>query len=72
MASYQETARNIMDAVGGSSNVQSVTHCMTRLRFVLNDFDIPHDDEVKKINGVLGVARSGGQYRVQLKILGIA
>ena len=64
MASYQETARNIMDAVGGSSNVQSVTHCMTRLRFVLNDFDIPHDDEVKKINGVLGVARSGGQYQV--------
>ncbi len=64
MANYQETARSVLDAVGGPSNVQSITHCMTRLRFVLKDFGIPQDEEVKKINGVLGVARSGGQYQV--------
>ncbi|WEV71051.1 PTS transporter subunit EIIC [Lactobacillus sp. ESL0785] len=61
---YQEMAKQIDQAVGGSGNVASVTHCMTRLRFNLKDMNVPKDDEVKKIGGVLGVARSGGQYQI--------
>lgn len=64
MASNLEIAQNVLNAVGGAANVQSVTHCMTRLRFVLSDESIPQDAEVKKISGVLGVARSAGQYQV--------
>jgi len=61
---YQEMAQQIVDAVGGSENVVSVTHCMTRLRFNLKDMSIPKDDEIKNIAGVLGTARSGGQYQI--------
>ena len=64
MASNIEIAQNVLNAVGGAANVQSVTHCMTRLRFILNDESIPQDAEVKKISGVLGVARNPGQYQV--------
>lgn len=61
---YQEMARQIVTAVGGNNNVVSVTHCMTRLRFNLKDMSVPKDDEIKNITGVLGTARSGGQYQI--------
>lgn len=64
MASNQEIAKNVLEAVGGKDNVTQVTHCMTRLRLNLKDQGIPNDDEVKAIKGVLGVARSGGQYQI--------
>lgn len=60
----KELARQIIQDVGGSGNVVSVTHCMTRLRFNLKDMSIPQDETIKQIAGVLGVARSGGQYQV--------
>lgn len=60
----KELARQIIQDVGGSGNVVSVTHCMTRLRFNLKDMSIPQDETIKQISGVLGVARSGGQYQV--------
>lgn len=61
---YSELSLSILNAVGGVDNISSVTHCMTRLRFNLKDASIPQDDKVKKIDGVLGVARAGGQYQV--------
>ena len=64
MASNKEIATNVLEAVGGKDNVTNVAHCMTRLRLTLKDQGIPVDDEVKKIPGVLGVVRSGGQYQV--------
>ena len=63
---YNNLAREILQAVGGINNISSVTHCMTRLRFTLKDSSIPKDDEVKKIEGVLGVVRAGGQYQIGL------
>lgn len=60
----REIAENVLKAVGGAENVTNATHCMTRLRLNLKDDTIPQDDEVKAIDGVLGVARSGGQYQV--------
>lgn len=61
---YRETAEAILKNVGGSENVASVTHCMTRLRFNLKDMSVPDDGTVKKVNGVLGTMRAGGQYQV--------
>lgn len=60
----KEMARQIIQDIGGSDNVVSVTHCMTRLRFNLKDMSIPQDETIKQIAGVLGVARSGGQYQI--------
>lgn len=64
MADNRKIAENVLNAVGGEANVANVTHCMTRLRFNLKDQSMPKDEEVKKIAGVLGVVRAGGQYQV--------
>ena len=64
MANNAQIAADVLAAVGGKENVSSVTHCMTRLRFILKDAGIPKEDEVKKIKGVIGVVQAGGQYQV--------
>lgn len=61
---YAATAKQILAQIGGKENVVSVTHCMTRLRFVLKDESQIQDDAVKSINGVVGVMRKGGQYQI--------
>ena len=57
-------AEHVLEAVGGSANIVSVTHCMTRLRFVLKDQSVPNNKEVESIKGVMGVNIVGGQYQV--------
>lgn len=64
MADFKQTAAQVLAAVGGKDNVSSVTHCMTRLRFVLKDAGMPDKDAISKIKGVVGVNISGGQYQV--------
>lgn len=64
MADFKQIAAQVLDAVGGKNNVSSVTHCMTRLRFVLKDADVPNKEEVSGIKGVVGVSVAGGQYQV--------
>jgi PTS system beta-glucosides-specific IIC component len=64
MADNKKIAQDVLAAVGGKANITNVTHCMTRLRLNLKDESIPKDDEIKKIRGVIGVTRSGGQYQV--------
>ena len=64
MANNKKIAEDVLQAVGGVDNISDVVHCMTRLRLTLKDQSIPVDAEVKKIPGVLGVVRSGGQYQV--------
>lgn len=64
--SYKETAQAIFEAVGGASNIQSATHCITRLRLGLVDDTQVVDEEVKAIPGVIGVTRKNGQYQIIL------
>ena len=64
MADNKQIAEQVLAAVGGRENVSSVTHCMTRLRFVLNDQSIPEKNAITKIKGVVGVNVAGGQYQV--------
>lgn len=61
---YASLAREIVVKIGGKENVQSVTHCITRLRFVLKDESIAKTDDLKQMDGVMDVLRSGGQYQV--------
>lgn len=60
----QKTAEAILKAVGGKENVTNVTHCMTRLRFNLKDESIPNEDEIKQIEGLIGVVKAGGQLQI--------
>ncbi|OKP65796.1 hypothetical protein A3842_30125 [Paenibacillus sp. P3E] len=61
---YEELAREIVEKVGGSENVSTLTHCMTRLRFALNDNNKADQPAVKALAGVLDVIESGGQFQV--------
>ena len=64
MANQAQFAADILTAVGGKENVQSVTHCMTRLRFVLKDEALASDEALKAISGVISVVRAGGQVQI--------
>lgn len=64
MADNKQIAQQVLEAVGGKENVSSVTHCMTRLRFVLKDQSIPEKNGITNIKGVVGVNIQGGQYQV--------
>lgn len=64
MANNKQIAADVLEAVGGKSNVSFVTHCTTRLRFTLKDRTVPDAAAVKKLNGVLGAQESGGQFQV--------
>lgn len=64
MKTYTETAQLIINELGGSDNIVTLTHCMTRLRFTLKDDSTIHDEIIKQIPNVIGVVRKGGQYQV--------
>ena len=61
---YAVIARAIVENVGGVGNIDSVTHCMTRLRLVLKDNSKASTEAVKAIDGVMGVVQQGGQFQV--------
>ena len=61
---YKQLAQAIIDNIGGRSNVKSVVHCATRLRFTLNDVSLADTDKISKLKGVLKVVNAGGQYQI--------
>ncbi len=64
MADHAKIAAGVLAAVGGEENVQSLVHCMTRLRFVLKDDSKADRAAVKAVPGVLTIAEAGGQLQV--------
>lgn len=61
---YDALADVIIDNVGGQENVNSLVHCITRLRFNLKDEGKAHDDILKDTDGVIDVLHASGQYQV--------
>ncbi len=61
---YPKMAKEILEYVGGEENVISLAHCMTRLRFKLKDESKANDEKVKKVDGVIQLMKSAGQYQV--------
>ena len=59
-------ALQIIDGVGGKENVSGLTHCFTRLRFVLKDESKASKDKVSSIEGVIQVVEASGQFQVVL------
>ena len=60
----KKLAAEIVQRVGGKENIKNVTHCVTRLRFVVKDEKKVDVDGIKKLNGVLDLILSSGQYQV--------
>lgn len=61
---YDGLARIIIQNVGGKENINSITHCITRLRFKLKDEGKANTDILKQTDGVLSVVQANGQYQV--------
>ena len=59
---YEKLSKNIIEAVGGSNNIVTLQHCMTRLRFTLKDESKANDQKIEAIDGVLSLIKKGGQY----------
>ena len=61
---YRKVAEDILKNVGGAENVKEVTHCFTRLRFVLKDSSKADKAVVEHLEGVISVVEAGGQFQV--------
>ncbi len=61
---YTKVAQNIIANIGGKENVNSVRHCITRVRFKLKDESKADDNVVKNLEGVISVVHGGGEYMV--------
>ncbi|MFD1388403.1 beta-glucoside-specific PTS transporter subunit IIABC [Oceanobacillus sp. FSL W7-1293] len=61
---YEQLAKDIIENVGGKENVNSVVHCITRLRFKLKDEEKANTEVLKEMDGVVTVMKSAGQYQV--------
>ena len=61
---YSQDAKQIVKAVGGKENIQSVAHCATRLRFVLNDEAKVDEKAIDAIEVAKGTFSTNGQYQI--------
>lgn len=61
---YKNLAAQILDAVGGTANINDVFHCMTRLRFKLKDYALADETVLNGINGVSGSVRAEDTLQV--------
>ena len=64
MKNYKELASQIVEYIGGPENVDTHTHCMTRLRFTLKDDSKAQTEALKALKGIQGVIEKGGMYQV--------
>ena len=61
---YDDLAAQIVELVGGKSNVKCVAHCITRVRFKLKDESKANDEAISELPNVIKVMHANGQYQV--------
>ncbi|MDO4776737.1 MAG: PTS system trehalose-specific EIIBC component [Cardiobacteriaceae bacterium] len=64
MSKFQQDAEKLLAAVGGKENIQAITHCVTRLRFVLVDPQKADVARIEEIAAVKGTFTQSGQFQV--------
>ncbi|MBE5983643.1 PTS transporter subunit EIIC [Lacrimispora sp. AGF001] len=60
----QEVAAKIIEYVGGKENIINAWHCMTRLRFDLKNKDLIKQEEIKNLEGVMGIQFAKDQLQI--------
>lgn len=61
---YKAMAKAIIEHSGGTANIASASHCMTRLRLQIKDKNKFHIDEIKSVPGVINVIIQNGEHQV--------
>lgn len=64
MVKYLDASKELLEYVGGKENIQAVTHCVTRMRFVLVDPSKADKEKIEKIKVVKGTFTQAGQFQV--------
>lgn len=64
MANYTDDVKKLLELIGGRENIQAVSHCMTRMRFVLIDQTKADQTQIELIPSVKGTFTQAGQYQV--------
>ncbi|MDW8680774.1 PTS system trehalose-specific EIIBC component [Streptococcus suis] len=64
MGKFEKEAKQLLDAIGGKENVNAVTHCATRMRFVLADDKKANVKVIEDIPAVKGTFTNAGQFQV--------
>ncbi|MGM0228479.1 PTS system, trehalose-specific IIBC component [Enterococcus sp. AZ091] len=64
MGKYRDDAEKLLEYVGGKENIAAVTHCATRMRFVLNDQSKANEKAIEDIPSVKGMFTNAGQFQV--------
>ena len=64
MGKYTQDAAELLKLVGGKENIAAVSHCITRMRFVLNDPAIADIKAIEELKSVKGTFTQAGQFQV--------
>lgn len=64
MGKFESQAKELLTAIGGKENIKAVTHCATRMRFVLNDNSKTDVSKIENISAVKGTFTNAGQFQV--------
>ncbi len=64
MARFTKDARSLLEYIGGKENIKAVTHCVTRLRFVLIDESKANIDKIEALKSTKGTFIQSGQFQV--------
>lgn len=64
MGKYENDVKRLLELIGGKENIQAVSHCMTRMRFVLADPKKADEKSIEELKSVKGTFTQAGQYQV--------
>ena len=64
MINYNNDVKQLLEYIGGKENIGAVSHCATRMRFVLNNTSLADEDKIKAIKSVKGTFTQAGQFQV--------
>lgn len=64
MGRYEQSAKELLTLVGGRENIVAVSHCITRMRFVLSDPAKADVKKIEKLSVVKGTFTQAGQFQV--------
>lgn len=64
MGKYTEDSKKLLEYIGGKENIGAVSHCVTRMRFVLNDPKKADVQKIEKLSSVKGTFTQAGQFQV--------
>ena len=64
MGKYENDVKRLLTLIGGKENIQAVSHCMTRMRFVLVNPEKADEKAIQELKSVKGTFTQAGQYQV--------